>query len=201
MKIYLVRHGQSRWQISRGEGDWDSPLSSLGHIQAEHLADWLSTHTAIDNGSRLEIGSLWASPLIRAQETAVPISQSLNLPIQTDPYLRETDFWLAEYLPSAESPYQPVPSFTPQGKYADFRLQAQQGLHNLVEAAETTGKPVLAVAHGGLISTVLRLATGSDAVSFWIYNTCINLIEWKRGRWHLVYLNLWDHLPPEKRTF
>ena len=201
MKIYLVRHGQSRWQITKGECDWDSPLSPLGHSQAEHLADWLKTHTALDNGSRLEFGSLWASPLLRAQQTAVPISKSLNLPIQTDEYLRETDFWLAEHLPSSDSPYQPVPPFTPEGKYANFKQQAQQGLHNLVKTAETSGKPVLAIAHGGLISTVLRLATGSDTVSFWVYNTSINLIEWKRGRWHLVYLNLWDHLPPEKRTF
>ncbi|KAA3654375.1 MAG: histidine phosphatase family protein [Chloroflexi bacterium] len=201
MKIYLVRHGQSRWQITKGEGDWNSPLSPLGQNQAQHLANWLTAHTALDNGSRLEIGSLQVSPLTRAQQTAAPISQSLNLPITTDEYLRETDFWIAEHLPSAESPYQPIQSFTATGKYANFKQQAQQGLNNLVEAAETTGKPVMAVAHGGLISTVLRLATSSDSVSFWIYNTAVNLIEWKRGRWHLVYLNMWDHLPPVMRTF
>lgn len=201
MKIYLVRHGQSRWQLTKGEGDWDSPLSPLGHTQAQLLAKWLVHHAALDNGSRLEVGSLCVSPLIRARQTAVSISQSLNMKLITDEYLRETDFWIAEHLPSAESPYQPVPPFTPTGKYADFKQQAQQALHNLVKTAETTNKPVLAVAHGGLISTVLRLATGSDAISFWIYNTSINLIEWKRGRWHLVHLNLWDHLPPDKRTF
>ena len=201
MKIYLVRHGQSRWQINQDESDWNSPLSPLGHTQAQHLADWLVAHAALDNGSRLEIGSMRVSPLTRAQQTAVPISQSLNLTPITDEYLRETDFWVAEHLPSADSPYQPVPAFTATGKYADFKQQAQQALHNLVETAETSGKPVLAIAHGGLISTVLRLATGSDNVSFWIYNTAVNLIEWKRGRWHFIYLNLWDHLPPTMRTF
>ena len=201
MKIYLARHGQSRWQVENGENDWDSPLTALGQTQVQHLAAWLATHARLDNGSRLEISSIRVSPLRRAQQTAVPIGHSLNIEPNTDEYLRETDFWIAEYLPSANSPYQPVPAFTATGKYADFKQQAQQALHNLVKTAETTGKPVLAVAHGGLISTMLRLATGSDTISFWIYNTSLNLIEWKRGRWHLVYLNLWDHLPPDMRTF
>lgn len=201
MKIYLIRHGQSRWQVTQQENDWDSPLSPLGHKQAQQLADWLVAHAALDNGSRLEIGSLRVSPLQRARQTAVPLSHALSLPADVDDNLHETTFYLGEHLPRADSPYQPVASFTPTGKYADFKQQAQQALHNLVETAETTGKPVLAVAHGGLISTVLRLATGSDTISFWIYNTSLNLIEWKRGRWHLVYLNLWDHLPPVMRTF
>ncbi len=85
--------------------------------------------------------------------------------------------------------------------YARFKQQATAALHALVADAEASGHSVLGIAHGGLISTLLRTAVGSDAISFWIYNTSLNLIEWKRGRWHLVYLNLWDHLPPHLRTF
>jgi broad specificity phosphatase PhoE len=201
MKIYLARHGQSRWQVEEGEEDWNSPLTELGHTQAAHLADWLQSHTALDNGSRVEISALCVSPLLRAQQTAVPISNALNLPPATDPYLRETDFWLGEHLPRADSPYKPILDFTPTGLYANFKTQANQALHNLVQQAEISEKPVLAIAHGGLISTILRLAAGSDTVSFWIYNASLNLIEWKRGRWHLVQLNLWDHLPAEMRTY
>jgi probable phosphoglycerate mutase len=74
-------------------------------------------------------------------------------------------------------------------------------LNSLIAEAEASAKPVLAVAHGDLISTLLRTAVGSDAISFWLYNTTLNLIEWKRGRWRLVYFNLWDHLPPLLRTY
>ena len=43
-----------------------------------------------------------------------------------------------------------------------------------------------------LTSSGVSLTTGSDAVSFWLYNTSLNVLEWKRGRWHLIHLNLWD---------
>ena len=201
MKIYLARHGQSRWQVERDDGDWDSPLTDLGQRQATLLATWLATHAKLDNGSRIELGCVRVSPLQRAQQTAVPISEALNCTLHTDAYLREADFYVSEHLPSAESPYQAMPAYKPSKTYNAFKQQALAALHALATDAEASGKPVLGVAHGGLISTVLRLATGSDAVSFWIYNTSLNLIEWKRGRWHLVYLNLWDHLPPAWRTF
>ena len=201
MKIYLVRHGQSRWQVERDDGDWNSPLTALGRRQAQHLADWLANGAMIDNGSRVAIQNIYASPLLRAQQTAVPLSQALHLPLATDEHLREADFLVSAHLASAETPAQYPPPHTPSDTYTAFKNQAQQALANLVTTAENSHGDVLAVAHGGLISTILRLATGSHTVSFWVYNVSLNLIEWKRGRWHLVHLNLWDHLPPTLRTY
>ncbi|MCP4417765.1 MAG: histidine phosphatase family protein [Chloroflexi bacterium] len=201
MKIFLARHGQSRWQVERDDGDWNSPLTDLGQQQAKLLGSWLATHAQLDNGSRVEIGCVRVSPLTRAQQTAVPIAKALNLTPNTDAYLREADFYVSEHLPSTESPYQAMPTYKPSNTYAAFKQQAQAALYALVADAETSGKSVLGVAHGGLISTVLRLATDSDSVSFWIYNTSLHMLEWKRGRWHLIHLNLWDHLPPAQRTF
>lgn len=201
MKIYLARHGQSRWQVEKNDGDWDSPLTELGERQAQLLGTWLATHAKLDNGSRVDIGCVRVSPLKRAQQTAVPIAETLHCPLYTDAYLREADFYVSDHLPSAESPYLAMPRHKPSNTYAAFKQQAQAALYALVADAEANGGAALGIAHGGLISTVLRLATGSDSVSFWIYNTSLNLLEWKRGRWHLVYLNLWDHLPPDYRTF
>lgn len=201
MKIFLARHGQSRWQVERDDNDWDSPLTDLGQRQAQLLANWLATHAKLDNGSRVEIGFVRSSPLKRAQETAVPIIAALHCPSETDAYLREADFYVSEHLPSAESPYQAMPIYKPSNRYAIFKQQAQAALYALVADAETSNQPVLGVAHGGLISTMLRLATGSDTVSFWLYNTSLSVLEWKRGRWHLIHLNLWDHLPPAWRTY
>ncbi|MCB8940698.1 MAG: histidine phosphatase family protein [Ardenticatenaceae bacterium] len=201
MRIFLVRHGQSRWQVERNDGDWNSPLTDMGQQQAQMLADWLATQPTIDNGTRAEIGFVRISPLKRAQETAVPIINALHCPSQTDAYLREADFYVSEHLPSAESPYQAMPIYKPSNRYAAFKQQAQAALYALVADAEACNQPVLGIAHGGLISTMLRLATGSDTVSFWLYNASLNVLEWKRGRWHLIHLNLWDHLPPAWRTY
>ncbi|RMG89106.1 MAG: histidine phosphatase family protein, partial [Chloroflexi bacterium] len=99
------------------------------------------------------------------------------------------------------SPYQPPTPYTPTPDYAQLKQRVRHALDALIADAEIHEGAVLAIAHGGLISTLLRLAVGSDTVSFWLYNTTLNLIEWKRGRWHLRYLNLWDHLPPAFRTF
>ena len=201
MKIYLARHGQSRWQLTKDDEDWDSPLTELGQEQARALGRWLAEHGALDADSRLEVGRIRVSPLVRAQQTAVPVAEALGRPVTTDPHLHEADFYVSAHLPATESPYQAQPVYTPPPIYAQFKQQATTALHALVADAEADGGAVLGIAHGGLISTLLRTAVGSDAVSFWIYNATLNLIEWKRGRWHLVYLNLWDHLPPNRRTF
>jgi probable phosphoglycerate mutase len=201
MKIILVRHGQSRWQVRRDDGDWNSPLTELGRTQAERLGSWLANAPRLDNGSYLQVAALHASPYLRSQQTAQFLAQALGTRLQTDDNLREADFLVSDHLPCAEAPGRPFPLYTASAEYVRLKAQAAESLAELVASAESNRGPVLAVSHGGLISTLLRLATGSDAISFWIYNASLNLIEWKRGRWHLVHLNLWDHLPPPLRTF
>jgi len=201
MKIYLARHGQSRWQVERDDGDWDSPLTTMGQKQAQLLADWLADHQTVDQESHLDLGTICTSPLQRARQTAEPVAAALSLPLMTMPTLREADFYVSDHLPSRKTPYQAQPLYQTSARYDTFKNQARSALHTLIERAEGDGLPVLGIAHGGLISTMLRLAVGSDSISFWIYNTSLSLIEWKRGRWHLVHLNLWDHLPPAYRTY
>ena len=83
MKIYLVRHGQSRWQVKRDDSDWNSPLTALGQQQAQHLANWLAHGSAIDNGTRVEVQRIHASPLLRAQQTADPLTPQISYHIYT----------------------------------------------------------------------------------------------------------------------
>lgn len=201
MKIYLARHGQSRWQIERTDGDWNSPLTPLGHEQAQKLAGWLANGHRVDPETRVEVGAVYSSPLQRAQETAVYTASALQLPIHTDENLAEATFLVSDHLPSLPAPMHRPQPFQPSATYSALQAQAQAALAALVAGAETHGGAALAFSHGGLISTLLRQAIGSETVSFWIYNTSLNLIEWKRGRWHLIHLNLWDHLRPELRTF
>ncbi|KAA3661702.1 MAG: histidine phosphatase family protein [Chloroflexi bacterium] len=201
MKIYLSRHGQSRWQVSINEEGLDSPLTELGQNQAQYLANWLANDAALNNGTRVDVAHLRVSPLIRAQQTAVPIAEMLGATAVTDKTLRETDFHIEPQLPTVVSPYQNHIPYTPTNEYAAFKEQAQAALLTLVAAAEFHNGSVLAVTHGGLISTILRMIVGTDAISFQICNASLNLIEWKGGRWHLVHLNLWDHLPTAMRTF
>ena len=71
MDIYLVRHGEAAasWSESKDPG-----LSELGQAQAQDTAAELAK--VVDPSV-----ALISSPLLRAQETAVPLATALGLPV------------------------------------------------------------------------------------------------------------------------
>lgn len=199
MKIYLVRHGQSQWQVSPSQ-DWDTSLSPLGHDQAKHLGQWLAGGARLDGDTRLAVGSVVTSPLKRARETGEYLCDPLGLPAHVQPTLTEATFHVVSELPKAAAPFAAWPEEPLSTRYLDFRAQARTALEELTRRAEEAGQPVLAVTHGGLIKTVVRTIAESDTFCLKLYNCGINVIEWKGGRWRVVHINLWDHLPPALRT-
>jgi broad specificity phosphatase PhoE len=78
--IFLVRHGEAA--ASWGE-DPDPGLSELGGQQAAQAAALLLPQLA-----RADIDII-SSPLLRAQETSVPLAESLSLPVLIDTAFRE----------------------------------------------------------------------------------------------------------------
>lgn len=77
MTIYLVRHGEAAasWQQSRDPG-----LSDRGKAQSEGLLRFFADKN---------VASIASSPLLRAQETALPLSQSKNLTVEIMDAFRE----------------------------------------------------------------------------------------------------------------
>lgn len=73
MNLYLVRHGQAEasWSENRDPG-----LSLLGCEQASQFARF-----ANKGSKRLTPGLIVSSPLLRAQQTAAPLAQSLDMPV------------------------------------------------------------------------------------------------------------------------
>ena len=63
MKLYLVRHGQTDWNVGsvKAQGQTDIPLNSVGIKQAEALRDKIK---------EMEFDVCYASPLSRAKQTA-----------------------------------------------------------------------------------------------------------------------------------
>lgn len=199
MRIYLARHAHSEWQLEPSL-DWDTPLSALGHEQAKLLGRWLAEHERIDHEARLEVSAVVTSPLKRALQTAEYAGHALGVPVSVLDGLREADFHVSEHLPQTDTPRELRPREQPSAAYYAFKRRAGATFMELTARAESTSGPVLAIAHGGLIKTLLRLVVGADAASFRLYNTGLSVIEWGAGRWHLVHLNLWDHLPSRLRT-
>ena len=73
MKVYFVRHGESVGNAGRLHQTIDMPLSELGVAQAVRIAERLRKY---------KIDIIFASPVIRARQTAEIISTNLNVPIE-----------------------------------------------------------------------------------------------------------------------
>ncbi len=77
IRIIVVRHGQTAWNVGAGEerfrGRTDLPLDDTGHAQALAVAGRLRSEA---------ITALYASPLLRARQTFQPLANDLGLPIQ-----------------------------------------------------------------------------------------------------------------------
>jgi len=200
MKIILVRHGHSQWQVSRG-GSLDSELSDLGVQQSELLASWLAGHHALDASGALRIGRLYASPLRRAMQTAELLAGALGLTAQVEPALAEAPFRVAGELSPLTDPLDLDSVLAaPSSRYLSYAQQARAAFATLVDACRSTDQPVMAVTHGGLIKTLLGELLRTDAGFFTLYNACLSCLSWDDDRWRITGLNLWEHLPAELRT-
>ncbi|PTQ90302.1 phosphohistidine phosphatase SixA [Agitococcus lubricus] len=73
MQIILIRHGQAESQKTT---DAARQLTAIGEWQAQQTAAWLLNH-----GYQLD--GLFASPYVRAQQTAYHIGQALDMHMST----------------------------------------------------------------------------------------------------------------------
>jgi len=73
MKIFLVRHGQTAWNVAgRWQGSTDIPLDEIGQQQAQRLAEKMATY---------KLNAIYSSPLQRAAATAQGVADKFSLPI------------------------------------------------------------------------------------------------------------------------
>ena len=79
MEIVFIRHGQPEW-IREGLNVENPPLTELGHAQAQAMANALAAE-AFDE--------VYASPLLRARQTAAPLFEALGREEQIAPWLEE----------------------------------------------------------------------------------------------------------------
>lgn len=155
-RILLVRHGQSTWNADgRWQGRADPPLSELGERQAEVAAD-----KAVEFG----ITRIWASPLVRADQTARILSSRLGLEVENDVRLVERDAgdWTGKTRAEIEDGW---PGFLdgglrPNGFETDDVLH-ERAVAAMADIGRDAHEPVVVVSHGGLIRVVER-ALGSE---------------------------------------
>ena len=94
-KLFLVRHGQSAGNAAgRFGGHSPTPLSDLGFEQARLTAEALAKEN---------VNVIYSSDLLRAVQTAEPLSKLTGIPIITKPEFRERNVGVLEGLTFYES--------------------------------------------------------------------------------------------------
>jgi probable phosphoglycerate mutase len=159
-ELILIRHGETEWNRElRFQGHVDIGLNATGIEQARRVGARLAGEKA---------DAMYASDLIRAQQTAHPVARALGLAAVTDGALREQCFgevdgmrvddiqarhpaawegWLRFHedhcMPGGESLKQ-------------FHKRVMDAVHRLVAAHR--GQTIVVVTHGGVLDMVWRTA-------------------------------------------
>ncbi len=165
MKLYLVRHGQTDLNKARRyQGRIDVPLNEMGMHQANNLALRLSTEP---------IDKIYASPLARAQETAMIVQQGRNIDIMTLPELVEMDFGQLEGKTYKEI-IEVFPDWDPS--IFDFTFAGGENLGNLAIRMQSfvdklkqqdEGSNFLVITHSGCLRIILCLLLSIDINKWW----------------------------------
>lgn len=205
-RLLLIRHGESEWNAQRRiQGQAGGGLSPRGHEQARLTAAALAEQRSPVR--------LLVSDLVRARETAAPISAALRLEAEVDVGLRERDFgrWAGVLRRDAQTEDPEIWRRWAEGEDVIGELggESSQAFGSRVDetlgrilAATSDDEATVVVAHGGPIwhgcHQLLDLRPGTLGG---VANASITEIDvdGPQGRW-LERWNETGHLPPELRT-
>lgn len=164
-KLFLVRHGQTESNASGiYQGQTDSPLSSLGHYQAQLLAEEIINR-------ELTIHELYSSPAGRAKQTAEYVAKVIKKEFLLDSGLQEINLgnwegytWkqICEEYPDASCSYHEN-WWTFNGHGGESWLDAQVRFYDTTLRLSKLhqGKNLMFVTHGGVIKTLISRILGS----------------------------------------
>lgn len=198
-RFFLVRHGQTEWnRQERFRGQADIPLNETGREQARRVAERLAG---------MSITAIYASRLQRAIQTAQPLAEALNLPIQTLDGLLDINYgtWeglspeeVAERDPARYRQWLAAPHTVtfPDGEGLDaVRHRAMTTIHGLAE--QHTGQAIVLVSHKIVNKVILCAVLGLTNGSIWRIEQdtgAINVFEWQDGQFIVSRLNDTCHL-------
>jgi len=207
MLVRVARHGESEGNFAGSlQGSrFDTPLSARGSRQAEYLAIRLAGE-AID--------AVWASPLIRARETAAIVAAPLGLGVSLDSDLVEFDWGVWSGRPFDGAIEKEVSGVRARWRAGETELSPSGGespAHTAVRADRflarllvSGARAPLVVAHGRfnriLMTRLLRRELGRmDEIRQ--RNGSLSVFDWD-GSTPATPLLLDDvsHLPPEIQT-
>lgn len=199
MKLYIIRHGQTDWNIAKKiQGRQDIPLNERGHFQAQCLGK------AMENRP---ITAVFSSPQIRAMETAIAVASPAGVPVIPVRDLMEINYGVwegkteEELLSDDRALYEawwshPAETAPPEGESINqVNERCRQAWKEI--KPQLTGDAAI-VAHGGLLAHFMEQLLGSESIaaSTVAHNASITTIEYEpeTERFVLVEFDDYKHL-------
>jgi|GEM_PF-2029174 len=158
MRYFIMRHGASESNVSgKVQGILDVPLAPLGYQQAQQTRDHLLAHEKITH--------VFASPLLRASETARVVAEGFGLEVVHSDALQARDLGEWAGYPRAEikrmwadpeHPFRKDPHFAPPGGESLHAVEQRlyEGMDHMLASLEASSeKEVLPLFVMHLIST------------------------------------------------
>lgn len=159
-EMILVRHGETDWNRElRFQGHVDVGLNAIGLEQARRLASRLAAEPA---------AHLYASDLLRAQQTARPVADQLGVPSVTEPSLREQSFGTVDGMRVDDIKAQHPQAWEqwlrfhedfcmPGGETTrEFHARVVDAVYRI--AGDHPGGTLVVVTHGGVLDMIWRTA-------------------------------------------
>jgi broad specificity phosphatase PhoE len=201
LQLILVRHGEVEETYHKvfGGSKIDMALSPLGHAQGAAVAKWLGND---------DIHAVYASPMLRVQQTMAPLVAAKNLsPILLDD-LREVDFgeWTGLRWDEVKELFG-VSAFDWLEVLDKGELPGGESAHHLKERVRPCLDRILSESgpgrsvvfcHGGIIRVILSLLLDLPLTRMAHFNieygsiTVVELLPEKR---HIVELELLNYQP------
>lgn len=195
MKIFMLRHGQTEWNVLRKvQGSADVPLNENGRKVAAETAEVLG---------QIPFDYIFTSPLKRARETAEYVADILHKELILDHRLEEIDFGVYEGIAEEELQergiefhkmfFEHPDQFEPgEGgeRIIDTVNRAGEFLREVIEPLEGKAENILLVSHGELLHAMLVYMFDRPLSQLWgngkTRNCETHMISYTQGKYRLI---------------
>lgn len=171
--VYFVRHGQTVWNVENKIcGATDIELTELGHEQAKETG-----RKILEEGIRAD--EILYSPLMRARDTALHISEMTGIPARAEARLKEQNFGKWESTArDGEEFKKDKANFCYDYEGGESMLRVAQRIYNLLDEirAEADRKTYILVAHNGIarvVQSYFRNMTNEEYAAFGVRNCAV----------------------------
>jgi broad specificity phosphatase PhoE len=184
MKIYLIRHGQTDWNLEgRFQGREDIELNEHGILQAKKCGEAIK---------RESFHAVITSPLSRAKKTAEIIADKVSVDqIIIDEAITERDFSkVSGMTPKEREVFYASGEKDDKEPWEDLCKRMMSSVRKYAE--QFYNRNIVIVSHGASINSVLSVLsdgkTGTGKIL--LKNACINILHYENGKLSLGEYNL-----------